>query len=185
MASRDCGDVGMDALLRHIDNEADSVSIEVTLYMPWGVVTGITVPNTYFGHYVSNFFARNDAHDVAGRLGALQAEQARVFLHLRKARCYVAGTTVEHDSLRIGFPMCPHGPLPASPNPQPRRWRCPAPIGATAGESIGNAPTVAAGVRSTSAPPPPGVAVRCNASSAGAVIHRICEGRRSDATGCG
>jgi hypothetical protein len=101
MASRDCGDVGMDALLRHIDNEADSVSIEVTLYLPWGVVTGITVPSTYFGHYVANFFARNDAHDVAGRLGALQAEQARVFLHLRKARCYVAGTLVEHDSLRI------------------------------------------------------------------------------------
>jgi hypothetical protein len=101
MASRDCGDVGMDALLRHIDNEADSVSIEVTLYLPWGVVTGITVPSTYFGHYVANFFARNDAHDVAGRLGALQAEQARVFLHLRKARCYVAGTMVEHDSLRI------------------------------------------------------------------------------------
>ena len=55
----------------------------------------------YFGHYVANFFAKNDAHDVAGRLGTLEAEQARVFLHLRKARCYVAGTVVEHDSLRV------------------------------------------------------------------------------------
>jgi hypothetical protein len=43
----------------------------------------------------------NDAEDVAGRIGALEAEQGRVFLHLRKARCYVAGTVVEHDSLRI------------------------------------------------------------------------------------
>jgi hypothetical protein len=93
--------VGTDAILRQIDTEADSVSIEVTLYLPWGVATGITVPSAYFGHYVANFFARNDAQDVAGRLGTLEAEQARVFLHLRRARCYVAGTVVEHDSLRI------------------------------------------------------------------------------------
>jgi hypothetical protein len=92
---------GADAILRHIDAEADAVSIEVTLYLPWGVATGITVPSAYFGHYVANFFGRNDARDVAGRLGTLEAEQARVFLHLRKARCYVAGTVVEHDSLRI------------------------------------------------------------------------------------
>jgi hypothetical protein len=101
MASSDSGAVGTDAILRHIDTEADSVSIEVTLYLPWGVATGITVPSAYFGHYVANFFTRNDAQDVAGRIGALEAEQARVFLHLRKARCYVAGTMVEHDSLRI------------------------------------------------------------------------------------
>ena len=43
----------------------------------------------------------NDAEDVAGRIGALETEQPRIFLHLRKARCYVAGTVVEHDSLRI------------------------------------------------------------------------------------
>jgi hypothetical protein len=101
MASPDFGDIGADAILRHIDAEADSVSIEVTLYLPWGVATGITVPSAYFGHYVTNFFARNDAQDVAGRIGELEAEQARVFLHLRKVRCYVAGTVVEHDSLRI------------------------------------------------------------------------------------
>jgi hypothetical protein len=101
MALSDSGAVGTDGILRHIDTEADSVSIEVTLYMPWGVATGITVPSAYFGHYVANFFAKNDAQDVAGRLGALEAEQARVFLHLRKARCYVAGTIIEHDSLRI------------------------------------------------------------------------------------
>ena len=101
MASPDCGAVEADAILRHIDAEADSVSIEVTLYLPWGVVTGITVPSGYFGHYVANFFARNDAQDVAGRIGALEAEQTRVFLHLRRARSYVAGTVVEHDSLRI------------------------------------------------------------------------------------
>ena len=98
--------VGTDAILRHIDTEADCVSIEVTLYLPWGVATGITVPGTYFGHYVANFFARNDAEDVAGRIEALEAEQDRVFLHLRKARCYVAGTMVEHDSLRIRLVRC-------------------------------------------------------------------------------
>ena len=81
--------------------KAAAVSIEVTLYLPWGVATGITVPNAYFGHYIASFFTRNDAEDVAGRIRALEAEQARVFLHLRKARCYVAGTMVEHDSLRI------------------------------------------------------------------------------------
>jgi hypothetical protein len=101
MTSTDIAAAGTDAILRHIDTEADSVSIEVTLYLPWGVATGITVPSTYFGHYVANFFARNEARDVAGRLGALEAEQARVFIHLRKARCYVGGTIVEHDSLRI------------------------------------------------------------------------------------
>ncbi len=101
MTSHDSGGVGTDAILRHIDTEADCVSIEVTLYLPWGVVTGITVPRTYFGHYIANFFARNDAQDVAGRLQSLEAEQDRVFLHLRKARCHVAGTIVEHDSLRI------------------------------------------------------------------------------------
>jgi hypothetical protein len=92
---------GADEILRHIDAEAAAVSIEVTLYLPWGVATGITVPGSYFGHYVANFFARNDAEDVAGRIKAIDGEQARVFLHLRKARCYVAGTVVEHDSLRI------------------------------------------------------------------------------------
>ena len=101
MALPDSDAIGFDAILRHIDAEADSVSIEVTLYLPWGVATGITVSNEYFGHYVANFFTRNDAEDVAGRIGALEAEQERVFLHLRKARCYVAGTMVEHDSLRI------------------------------------------------------------------------------------
>lgn len=113
MTSMDTDAVGTDAILRHIDAEADSVSIEVTLYLPWGVATGITVPSAYFGHYVANFFARNDAHDVAGRLGTLEAEQARVFLHLRKARCYVAGTIVEHDSLHPalrcdGMDRCRH-----------------------------------------------------------------------------
>jgi hypothetical protein len=93
--------VGTDAILRHIDAEADSVSIEVTLYLPWGVASGITVASEYFGHYVAKFFTRNDAQDVAGRIGALEAEQERAFLHLRKAQCYVAGTMVEHDSLRI------------------------------------------------------------------------------------
>ena len=100
MAIPDSG-AGADAILRHIDAEADSVSIEVTLYLPWGVATGITVPSAYFGHYVTKFFARNDADDVGDRFGALEAEQARVFLHLRKVRCYVAGATIEHDSLRI------------------------------------------------------------------------------------
>ena len=101
MALPDSDAVGTDAILCHIDAEADSVSIEVTLYLPWGVATGITVPGEYFGHYVAKFFTSNDAEDVAGRIGSLEAEQNRVFLHLRKARCYVAGTVVEHDSLRI------------------------------------------------------------------------------------
>jgi hypothetical protein len=101
MALPDSDAAGTDAILRHIDAEADSVSIEVTLYLPWGVATGLTVPSEYFGHYVAKFFTRNDAEDVAGRIGALEAEQERVFLHLRRARCYVAGTRVEHDSLRI------------------------------------------------------------------------------------
>ena len=101
MALSGSGAVGADAILRHIDAEAAAVSIEVTLYLPWGVATGITVPSAYFGHYVASFFTRNDAEDVAGRIRALETEQARVFLHLRKARCYVAGTMVEHDSLRI------------------------------------------------------------------------------------
>jgi len=101
MAIPDSDSFGTDAILRHIDAEADSISIEVTLYLPWGVATGITVPTEYFGHYVAKFFTRNDADDVARRIGALEAEQERIFLHLRKARCYVAGTVVEHDSLRI------------------------------------------------------------------------------------
>jgi hypothetical protein len=98
--SRGSGAVVADAILRHIDAEADAVGIEVMLYLPWGVATGITVPSRYFGNYVAKFFNRNDAEDVAGRIGALEAEQARVFLHLRKACCYVAGTMVEQDSLR-------------------------------------------------------------------------------------
>ncbi len=101
MGIPDSDAVGTDAILRHIDAEADSISIEVTLYLPWGVATGITVPTEYFGHYVAKFFTRNDAKDVARRIGDLEAEQERIFLHLRKARCYVAGTVVEHDSLRI------------------------------------------------------------------------------------
>lgn len=101
MALPDSDAVGTDAILRHIDAEAESVSIEVTLYLPWGVATGITVPSEYFGHYVAKFFTSNDGGDVIGRIRALEAEQERVFLHLRKARCYVAGTMVEHDSLRV------------------------------------------------------------------------------------
>ncbi|WNG81754.1 hypothetical protein C6A86_026975 [Mycobacterium sp. ITM-2016-00316] len=101
MVSPDPGAAGADALLRHIDSEAVAVSIEVTLYLPWGVATGITVPSAYFGHYVAKFFNMNDADDVAARVATLGAEVDRVFLHLRKARCYVAGTVVEHDALRI------------------------------------------------------------------------------------
>ena len=101
MAASNPGSVGGDTILRHIDSEAAAVGIEVTVYLPWGAATGITVPGSYFGQYVAKFFSMNDADDVAGRIGALEAEQPRIFLHLRKARCYVAGTVVEHDSLRI------------------------------------------------------------------------------------
>lgn len=101
MGIADVQTVGADAILRHIDAEAEAVSIEVTLYLPWGVATGITVPSSYFGHYVAKFFNGNEDEDVAERVKALEAEQSSVFLHLRKARCYVAGTVVEHDSLRI------------------------------------------------------------------------------------
>ncbi|MGZ5393115.1 MAG: hypothetical protein ACXWD3_15100 [Mycobacterium sp.] len=61
----------------------------------------ITVPGTYFGYYVANFFTRNDATDIVERLEALEAEQDRVFIHLRKARCYVAGEIINHHSLRV------------------------------------------------------------------------------------
>ncbi|MCW2652394.1 MAG: hypothetical protein JWR32_3370 [Mycobacterium sp.] len=101
MASTNAGAAGPDAILRQLDEEAASTSIEVTLYLPWGLATGITVPGSYFGHYVAHFFTKHHADDVAGRLGALEAEQDRVFIHLRKARCYVAGEVVRHDSLRI------------------------------------------------------------------------------------
>lgn len=92
---------GADAILRQLDAEAASTSIEVTLYLPWGMATGITVSTSYFGHYIANFFTKNDADDIAGRMGALEAEQDRVFIHLRRARCYVAGEIVNHDAIRI------------------------------------------------------------------------------------
>jgi len=101
MASNNFEAGGADAILRRLDAEADSTSIEVTLYLPWGMATGITVPGSYFGHYIAHFFNKNDAGDIARRLGALEAEQDRVFIHLRKATCYVAGQVVTHDSLRI------------------------------------------------------------------------------------
>ena len=102
MASNNSGAVGADAILRQLHAEADSTSIEVTLYLPWGMATGITVPDdTYFGHYVAHFFTKHDAGDIAGRLAALEAEQDRVFIHLRKARCYVAAQVFTHDSLRV------------------------------------------------------------------------------------
>ena len=101
MASTDYDTVGADAILRQLDAEADSTSIEVTLYLPWGMATGITVPGSYFGHFVAHFFNKNNADDIAGRLAALEAEQDRVFIHLRKATCCVAGEVVRHDSLRI------------------------------------------------------------------------------------
>jgi hypothetical protein len=101
MASTDYETIGADAILRQLDAEADSTSIEVTLYLPWGMATGITVPGSYFGHYVAHFFTRNDAADIVDRLGALEAEQDRVFIHLRKARCYVAGEIISHHSLRV------------------------------------------------------------------------------------
>lgn len=100
MSAHESG-AAVDAILHHIDAEASSVSIEVTLYLPWGVVTGITVTSTYFGHYIANFFNRNEAQDVAGRIRALEAEQRGDFLHLRKARCYAAGSVAEHESLRV------------------------------------------------------------------------------------
>ncbi|OBF33834.1 hypothetical protein A5724_01490 [Mycobacterium sp. ACS1612] len=93
--------VGVDAILRHLDEESDRTSIELTLYLPWGIATGITVPGSYFGNYVAHFFTRNDAGDITERLAALDAEQDRVFVHLRRAKCYVAGEVVQHDSLRI------------------------------------------------------------------------------------
>jgi hypothetical protein len=93
--------VSVDAILRHLDEESDHTSIELTLYLPWGIASGITVPGSYFGHYVANFFTKNDAGDITDRLAALDAEQDRLFVHLRKATCYVAGEVVRHDSLRI------------------------------------------------------------------------------------
>jgi hypothetical protein len=106
MASTNFGAGGTDAILRQLDTEAGSTSIEVTLYLPWGMATGITVPGTYFGHYVAHFFTKHDAGDIAGRLAVLEAEQDRVFIHLRKARCYVAGQLVTHDLLRSDCLTC-------------------------------------------------------------------------------
>jgi hypothetical protein len=101
MASNIPGALGSDAILRQLDAVADSTSIEVTLYLPWGMATGITVQGTYFGHYVAHFFNQNEAEDMADRVAALEAEQGRVFIHLRKAKCYVSGEVVRHDALRI------------------------------------------------------------------------------------
>ena len=39
------------------------------LYSPMALA-GITVPDTYFGHYVAHFLAKHDAGDIAGRLAA-------------------------------------------------------------------------------------------------------------------
>ncbi len=100
MTSPTDGADGADAILRQLDAEAASTSIEVTLYLPWGMATGITVSSSYFGHYIANFFTKNDAGDIAGRIGA-EAEQDAVFIHLRRARCYVAGEVVNHDAIRI------------------------------------------------------------------------------------
>ncbi|WP_457142265.1 hypothetical protein [Mycobacterium sp. URHB0021] len=77
MATDNSGAVGADAILRQLDAEADSTSIEVMLYLPWGMATGITVPDTYFGHYVAHFFTKHDAGDIVGRLAAPEAEQDR------------------------------------------------------------------------------------------------------------
>ena len=74
--------VSVDAILRHLDQESDRTSIELTLYLAWGIATGITVPGSYFGHYVAHFFTRNDAGDITDRLAALDAEQDRLFVHL-------------------------------------------------------------------------------------------------------
>jgi hypothetical protein len=101
MASNSFGAGGADAILRQLDAEAESTSIGVALYLPWGMATGITVPGAYFGHYVAHFFNKHDAGDIAGRLAALEAEQDGVFIHLRKATCFVAGEVVRHDSLRV------------------------------------------------------------------------------------
>ena len=116
MTSTGTDAVGTDAILRHIDAEADSVSIEVTLYLPWGVATGITVSSEYFGHYVANFFAKNDAHDVAGRLGTLEAEQARVFCICARRGVTSPGPSSSTTRSASGSPMSPRGPLQASRN---------------------------------------------------------------------
>src|SRR3981081_2045190 len=77
MASDNSFAGGADAILRQLDAEADSTSVEVTLYLPWGMATGITVPGSYFRHYVAHFFAKNNAGDIAARLAALDAAQGR------------------------------------------------------------------------------------------------------------
>jgi hypothetical protein len=64
MASNNSGAVGAEAILRQLDAEADSTSIEMTLYLPWGMATEITVPDTYFGHYVAHFFTKQVVEDV-------------------------------------------------------------------------------------------------------------------------
>ena len=75
------------------------VSIEVTLYLPWGVATGITGPSTYFGHYVANFFTRNDAQMRSPYRGARPSRPGSSFTS--ESPLLLAGAIVEHDSLRV------------------------------------------------------------------------------------
>ena len=58
------------------------------------------------GDYVAHLFTKHDAGDIAGRLAALEAEHERVFVHLRKAACFVAGGILSHDSLRVRLLDC-------------------------------------------------------------------------------
>jgi hypothetical protein len=81
MTSPTAGADGADAILRQVDAEAASTSIEVTLYLPWEA--SITVrAHTSVTH--RQLFTKNDAADIAGRSGALEAEQDRVFIHFRR-----------------------------------------------------------------------------------------------------
>jgi len=119
--SRGSGAVVADAILRHIDAEADAVGIEVTLYLPWGVATGITVPSRYFGNYVAKFFNRNDAEDVAGRIGALEPSRPESFCISAKPAVTSQPPWSSMTPCATTYPMCPRGQLPASRGHQPRR----------------------------------------------------------------
>jgi hypothetical protein len=111
-------DAAVDAILRHVDAEASSVSIEVTLYLPWGVATGITVTSTYFGHYSANFFNRNDAGDVAGRIAALEASSGASLFTCAKPGVMPQARWQNMNRCASAYPMCPRGQSVASGNHQ-------------------------------------------------------------------
>ena len=111
--------------------DADSLAFGITLYMPWGIASGMATSRAQFDIDCAEWFRERNAEALEAVFSSdVEGSAEDGYIHLSRAKCYAATTVQHHDVLRlrlsdviawtIGLPEDPKTFQAPPPMPSPR-----------------------------------------------------------------